>query len=66
MLPRMGSNYDCNVYREKSCKTIENLAGFHKNVLIEITGKLIRLTGFNEICCIPKNQLFINYFQLRF
>ena len=34
MLPRMGSISDCNVCREKSCKTIENLAGFNGNFLI--------------------------------
>ena len=33
MLPRMKSISDCNVCRcqEKSCKTIENLAGFNGN-----------------------------------
>jgi len=36
MLPRMKSISDCNVCRcrEKSCKTIENLAGFNVNLLI--------------------------------
>ena len=36
MLPRMKSISDCNVCRcrEKSCKTIENLAGFNGNFLI--------------------------------
>ena len=36
MLPRMKSITDCNVgrCREKSCKTIENLAGFNGNFLI--------------------------------
>ena len=35
MLPRMKSISDCNVCRcrEKSCKTIENLAGFNGNFL---------------------------------
>ena len=35
MLPRMGSNSDCNVYREKSCKIIENPAGFLKTFLFK-------------------------------
>ena len=34
MLPKMKSISDCNVCREKSCKTIENLAGFNENFLI--------------------------------
>ena len=36
MLPKIGSISDCNVCREKSCKTIENLAGFNGNFLIQI------------------------------
>ena len=42
MFTRMGSNSDSNVYGEKNCKTIENLAGFNnKTFLFKTLEKLL-------------------------